>query len=497
MSSETVSNPPAAAPTESKSARKKRAKAEAATAAATKGSEARAASPELDGKTNGPEDSSESSYIKEIQKNIRNVNKKLNLMSKVDSIIAENPGVSLDDLVSTRKINNDQKAQALKKPALQAQLAQLEEQLTTYKKIDEDYQQKMATEKQLLQSSHADELEKLRETLKAEAELESQKASKQRLLTLSRFLREAADRRTREDEESDESKAFEGALLLVYGGDANAVLACEKLIDGAEEQVPSVEGVLVNYTYAQIKKIITQEAPFAAEEAWVDDVAQAEPAAPEAAPQIEDDTAAADGSAADTTTASTSSQTLPTSDPTVVNAGLTEMDTQTLAVTNGDAEEPEAPSAPAAGSVDDGAANAAASEQWDAKASGSDDPLAESFEMVPRDPAETETAATPAEPASTQSWADDTPTEPASTEAAPATSGGDGFHEVHHARGGRGRGGFQGEHRGGYRGRGGPRGEGRGRGGFRGDRGDGFRGGRGRGGFRGEFRGGRGRGESQ
>lgn len=68
MSSETVSNPPAAAPTESKSARKKRAKAEAATAAATKGSEARAASPELDGKTNGPEDSSESSYIKEIQK---------------------------------------------------------------------------------------------------------------------------------------------------------------------------------------------------------------------------------------------------------------------------------------------------------------------------------------------------------------------------------------------------------------------------------------------
>lgn len=175
-------------------------------------------------------------------------------MSKVDSIIAENPGVSLDDLVSTRKINNDQKAQALKKPALQAQLAQLEEQLTTYKKIDEDYQQKMAMEKQLLQSSHADELEKLRETLKAETELESQKASKQRLLTLSRFLREAADRRTREDEESDESKAFEGALLLVYGGDANAVLACEKLIDGAEEQVPSVEGVLVNYTCKQIFK---------------------------------------------------------------------------------------------------------------------------------------------------------------------------------------------------------------------------------------------------
>ena len=49
-------------------------------------------------------------------------------MQKVDSIIAENPGVSLDDLVASRKINNDQKAQALKKPVLQVQLAQLEEQ---------------------------------------------------------------------------------------------------------------------------------------------------------------------------------------------------------------------------------------------------------------------------------------------------------------------------------------------------------------------------------
>jgi hypothetical protein len=134
------------------------------------------------------------------------------------------------------------------------------------------------------------------------------------------------------------------------------------------------------------------------------------------------------------------------------------------------------PLAPAASSIEPGAANAAAEEQWDKQATGGDDPLSESFEMVPRDPAETENPHVAAPVTSTQSWADDTP-EPQATPG--AATGGDGFHEVtHHNRGGRGRGGHQGEGRGGFRGRG--------RGGPRGD----FRGGRGRG--RGEFRGGRG-----
>lgn len=105
--------------------------------------------------------------------------------------------------------------------------------------------------------------------------------------------------------------------------------------------------------------------------------------------------------------------------------------------------------------------------------------------MVPRDPAETETPHVAAAVTSTQSWADDTP-EPSAAPAA-ATSGDDGFSQVQHNRGGRGRGGHQGGERGGYRGRGrgGPRGDFRGRG--RGGRGD-FRGGRG--GFRGAARGG-------
>ena len=173
-------------------------------------------------------------------------------MQKVDSIIAENPGETLDDLVAARKINNDQKAQALKKPGLQAQLAQLEEQVAHYKKFDQEYQQKLATEKALLQSAHKEELEKLRETSKAESAIELEKTFKERILILSRFLRAAAARRQLEDDDTDVTKAFEGALLLVYGGDASAVTAAEKLIQGSEDTVPSTEGVPLNVTCMSI-----------------------------------------------------------------------------------------------------------------------------------------------------------------------------------------------------------------------------------------------------
>jgi hypothetical protein len=174
-------------------------------------------------------------------------------------------------------------------------------------------------------------------------------------------------------------------------------------------------------------------------------------------------------------------------DPTIANAGLNELDTaQTLPITTngtGHTSELNTPSAPAATSIQEGAGNAAAEEQWDTKIPG-EAGMEESFEMIPRDPTETEAPHVPAEPTSTQSWADDAPTpgetsyEPAVAAPAPAPEN-DGFSEVHHGnRGGRGRG--NAEHRGGYRGRGGPRG-------------DGFRGGRGRA----EGRGGRGRGEGR
>jgi hypothetical protein len=78
--------------------------------------------------------------------------------------------------------------------------------------------------------------------------LEQKKLLKEKILTLSRFLRAAAARRQLEDDDSDLTKAFEGALLQVYGGDATAVLAAEKLIDGTEDGVPSTEGVVLSVT---------------------------------------------------------------------------------------------------------------------------------------------------------------------------------------------------------------------------------------------------------
>lgn len=172
------------------------------------------------------------------------------------------------------------------------------------------------------------------------------------------------------------------------------------------------------------------------------------------------------------------------SDPTLANAGLTEQDAAAQLPNGVPADHAVHHQAPAAASTDAGAANAAAESQWDNKPQDQD-PLAESFEMVPRDPTETELPSHPAPVNSTQSWADEIPAEMET--AAPAAEPNDGFHEVHH-RGGRGRGDRGNDSRGGYRGRGrGGDGRGRGRGGYRGERG----------GPRGGFRGGRGRGDAQ
>lgn len=124
----------------------------------------------------------------------------------------------------------------------------MEEQYNNYKKYGDELEAKFAKEKEALSKTHSGELETLRETIKAEAKLEQQKIVKEKLLTLSRFLRAAAARRQLEDDESDLTKAFEGALLQVYGGDAAAVMAAEKLIEGASDGVPSTEGVVLGVT---------------------------------------------------------------------------------------------------------------------------------------------------------------------------------------------------------------------------------------------------------
>ncbi|KAI9777480.1 MAG: hypothetical protein M1835_005232 [Candelina submexicana] len=493
MSAASVTNPPAQH--ESKSVRKKRVKenvsgAVSSVASTSPSAEHGSTSNGHEAPTNGVDTSYESPYIKELYKSIRNVNKKLASTQKVDSILADNPGKSLDELVAARKINNDQKAQALKKPSLQASLTQLEEQITQYKKFDQEYQSRIIAEKAALETSHKKELEKLRESARLEARAEAENEAKENLLVLSKFLRAAAAKRQAGEESTDESKAFEGALLLVYGGDARAVVAAQQLINGSDEEVPATDGKPLSITFANVKQIALEHAPYAAEEAWAEGVAQAEPASP------------------------TSEDPPPPvgTDPTVVNAGLTEIDNPMMP-DGGNVEHNETPTVIEQSTIDAGAANAAAETQWDAKMSASAESGPDDWVSVPRDPAETETgtAATPAAFTnnSTQSWADDHPTEPVApptdfAEATPistnAVTNGDGFHEVHHSRGGRGgrsRGAFRGGE-GGYRSRGGYRGdrhergdrggEGgyRGRGGYRGERvGEGGYRGRGRGGFRG------------
>ena len=82
----------------------------------------------------------------------------------------------------------------------------------------------------------------------AGAQKESTELFEKRLLTLSQFLRAAASKRQEPDEMLEENRAFEGVLLLIYGGDNGAVEAMKKLIEGSEETVPTVEGTMTSYT---------------------------------------------------------------------------------------------------------------------------------------------------------------------------------------------------------------------------------------------------------
>lgn len=144
------------------------------------------------------------------------------------------------------------------------------------------------------------------------------------------------------------------------------------------------------------------------------------------------------------------SQAVNGSDPTIVNAGLTEIMQQEpqsnkQAAEASDVEPIQLPSQVSAGN--DGA-NAAATQAWEATNGASED-LEESFEIIPRNPAETEAVHAPAASSQTISWADDAQAAAVQKEMAPAN---DGFSEVTSKRGrsdggrgrGRGRGGFRG-----------------------------------------------------
>ncbi|KAG9229000.1 hypothetical protein BJ875DRAFT_446360 [Amylocarpus encephaloides] len=451
---------------ESKSAKKKKAKA------ASADSESASTLVEVPSnevtESNGGDGSYESPYIKDLYKNIRNINKKISNASKVDGIVAEHPDKSLDQLVAERKINADQKAQILKKPGLQQQLQQFEEQIAQFKKFDSEYKAATHAEKTEFEKSHTDrsskELEQAVAAAKGDATTSAREEQESNLLLLSQFLRLAAIRRGEdEDSELEENKALEGVLGRVYTGDSIAVATMLSLIDGTDEKIYSVNGDLLTVSYADIKRVALAQSP----------------------PSVEGATEPVDEPVGVETT-----EYPVQSDPTIANAGMTELDdTAAIIPTNGDSTLHEVEGIPQnSGFGGEGGANAAATQNWDNQ---NDLSTSQEWVEVPRDSTETDTGftATPAAPSNVQSWADDQPDSPTeasppsqsfNTSVKPETPKDDGFHQVQRNRGGN-RGG-QGQFRGNRGGRGDNRG-GRGRG-------DGYRG-RGRGGGGGGPRGGR------
>ncbi|WYZ37168.1 hypothetical protein EsH8_II_000674 [Colletotrichum jinshuiense] len=434
MAASPVQNP--AVQSESKSAKKKKVKAAERTE-----SPAPTASPAPE-KADGSDESGETAYIRELQKNIRNTNKKITNASKIDNLIAENAGKSLEELVAARIINADQRAQYLKKPALQAQVNQYEEQLAQLKKIDQEYRTRAATEKAELEKAFAEKLEKEKADaaaeVKAQLEGDSSKSINSKLLILSQFLRLAAARRSEDaDQGLEENRALEGVLLAIYTGDDSAVATMLKLIDGTEEQTYSVNGEPLQTTFAQVKTASqAYKSPF------------------EESAAAETETSAAEA----------------VTDPTVANATVNEIEAgENIAITNGHNEE-QPTETPSNANITSGTGNAAG-EKWD-QSNDNSMSLSQEWVSVPRDPAETETGieATPAAVANTQSWADDQPehqeTQPEVP--APAADPNDGFHQVQGRNRGRsdreGGSSYRGRGRGEWRGRGGHRGEGRGRG---------------------------------
>jgi hypothetical protein len=162
-------------------------------------------------------------------------------------LILQHKGKSPEELVAAKIINADQRAQALKKPQLESQLAQLEEQLAQYKKIDEEYRTRGVADKAKVEKDLTERLEKEKAdalvAVTEKAAADTKKTQHDNLLVLSQFLRLAAARRSEDaDAGLDENMALEGVLLNVYSGDENAVSTMVKLIEGSEENTKSVSG---------------------------------------------------------------------------------------------------------------------------------------------------------------------------------------------------------------------------------------------------------------
>ena len=242
MANAAVQNPVPASG-ETKSSKKKKAKAEANGRDRTASASVPAAPPKENSSHEDVEDMKEHPYVKELSKQVRNTNKKLSGMQKIDAIVESNPGVSIGDLVKQKKLNADQQAALRKKPQLQAQLTQLEEQIVQYRKFESDWQAQLQKQKEGLIAHHTEEIEKVKAQAASESVSADQGELRNTLLVFTQFLRCAAAKRHEEDDDSDLNRAFEGALLLVYGGDEQAVDAAINITGGADVAVPDIQGV--------------------------------------------------------------------------------------------------------------------------------------------------------------------------------------------------------------------------------------------------------------
>ncbi|KAF4584427.1 hypothetical protein GQ602_005800 [Ophiocordyceps camponoti-floridani] len=397
------------------------------------------------------DDGTEMPLIKELQKNIRNLNKKITNASKTDSLLAQHTDKSLDELVATKIINTDQKAQILKKPALKSQLAQMEEQLSQLHKVHDHYRLRAKNERIEWEKS----LDKFKDEAGAETQQKFDKSLRGHLLVLSQFLRLAAYRREEaKDHDSDESQAIEGVLLAIYTGDENAVASMLKLIEGSSESILSVPGEPLKTTFSHVKALAQEyKTPFYSE------------AAPATEPEPDKEAAIIEPAAA------TSAATLPeehTADSPVIN-GQERVEPATNGTVDGNLADAKMP---------DDAATAATTTRWEGEHDDGSIQEWVNLETPQNAVADKETAAVsdemPATTTNPRSWADEQPD--AVIEPPSAYETNDGFHQVQRNRGrqerepgwrGRGRGEGRGRARGDGRGRGGGRGRGNGGGQWR------------------------------
>ena len=308
----------------------------------------------------------------------------------------------------------------MKKPALQAQLAQLEEQLKHYRNFGQEYESRLAAEKASLQAAYDSAIVEARQEAADETRQEMLKKQNVDLLVLSQFLHAAAAKRQSDEAETQEGRAYEGVLLLAYQGNSTSLEVLRSLVDGMEDKVPDTQGELLDFTYTQLKKSAMENAPLPAE---LDDPDLSEATAEVVEPSVQAN--------------------VTHSDPTIANAGLTELEDTTTIRLKGVEYSSGLISGLEQASVAADAANAVADSSWDPQASvmTTDSTMGDGWVEVPRDPAETDTGvvATPAAAHGTSSWAEEV-TEGAAAETKAAAEN-DGFEQViHHSSRGRGRG---------------------------------------------------------